>query len=70
MREIVIDRIIEISKRNSGFSQSTMRWKNRTFKGIPLCDLQTAVSSYMNQFSDDEILVLFEMIVRQDTKQY
>ena len=70
MREKLIDRIIEISKCNSGFSQGTMRWKDRKFKGILLSDLQTAVTAYMNQFTDDDLLVLFEMIIRTDTKQY
>lgn len=70
MREKLIDRIIEISKRNSGFSQATMRWKGRKFKGILLSDMDTAVTAYMNQFTDDDILALFEMIVRQDQKQY
>ena len=70
MREKLINKIIEISFRNSGFSQSTMRWKGRTFKGILLSDLQIGVTDYMNQFTDDDLLVLFEIIVRQDTKQY
>jgi predicted house-cleaning noncanonical NTP pyrophosphatase (MazG superfamily) len=70
MREKLIDRIIEISKRNNGFSQGLQRWKDKKFKGILLSDLQTAVTAYMNQFTDDDLLVLFEMIVRQDQKQY
>ena len=69
MREKLIDRIIEISKRNNGFDQGLMRWKNKNFKGILLSDLQTAVTAYMNQFTDDDLLVLFEMIVRIDCKQ-
>lgn len=70
MRELLIDRIIEISKRNNGFSQGLMRWKGKTFKGILLSDLQTAVNSYMDKFSDEEILELFELIVRQDQKAF
>ena len=70
MREKVIDRIIEISKRNNGFDQGLMRWKNKRFKGILLSDLQTAVTAYMNQFTDDDLLLLLEMIIRQDQKQY
>ena len=69
MREVIIDRIIEISKHNNGFDQGLMRWKGKNFKGILLSDLQTAVTAYMNQFTDDDLLVLFEMIVRIDCKQ-
>ena len=70
MREKLLDRIIEISKRNNGFNQGLMRWKGKTFKGILLSDMDTAVTAYMNQFTDDDLLVLFEMIIRTDTKQY
>jgi predicted house-cleaning noncanonical NTP pyrophosphatase (MazG superfamily) len=69
MREKLIDRIIEISKRNNGFGQRLMRWKGKSFKGILLSDLQTAVTEYMNQFTDDDLLALFEMIVKIDSKQ-
>ena len=70
MREKLLDRIIEISKRNNGFDQGLMRWKGKKFKGILLSDLQTAVTAYMNKFTDDDLLVLFEMIVRQDQWHY
>lgn len=69
MREKLIDRIIEISKRNNGFDQGLMRWKGKTFKGILLSDLQTAVTAYMNQFTDDDLLALFEMIIKLNAKQ-
>jgi len=69
MREQLLDRIIEISKRNNGFNQGLMRWKGKTFKGILLSDMDTAVTAYMNQFTDDDLLVLFEMIIRLDAKQ-
>lgn len=69
MREKVIDRIIEISKRNNGFDQGLMRWRDKRFKGILLSDLQTAVTAYMNQFTDDDLLALFEMIVKINYKQ-
>jgi ribosomal 50S subunit-associated protein YjgA (DUF615 family) len=70
MREKLLDRIIEISKRNNGFSQGLQRWKGKTFKGILLSDMDTAVTAYMNQFTDEDLLALFELIVRQDQKQY
>lgn len=44
MREKLIDRIIEISKRNNGFDQGTVRWGSIKFKGILLSDLCTAVT--------------------------
>ena len=69
MREKLIDRIIEISKRNNGFDQGLMKWKNRKFKGILLSDMDTAVTAYMNQFTDDDLLTLFEMIVKLNSKQ-
>ena len=69
MREKLLDRIIEISKHNHGFDQGLMRWKNRKFKGILLSDLQTAVTAYMNQFTDDDLLELFETIVTINTRQ-
>ena len=69
MREKILDRIIEISKRNNGFDQGLMRWKGKKFEGILVSDMDTAVTAYMNQFSDDDLLRLFEWIIRIDAKQ-
>jgi hypothetical protein len=70
MREKLLDRIIDISKHNNGFDQGLMRWKGKTFKGILLSDMDTAVTAYMNQFTDDDLLALFEIIIRQDQKSF
>jgi predicted house-cleaning noncanonical NTP pyrophosphatase (MazG superfamily) len=63
MRELIIDRIIEISEANDRFHPALMRWRERKFKGILLSDLQIGSTEYMNQFSDKELLTLFEKIV-------
>jgi predicted house-cleaning noncanonical NTP pyrophosphatase (MazG superfamily) len=63
MRELIIDRIIEISERNNGFDPALMRWSDKRFKGILLFDLQTGSTEYMNQFNDKELITLFEKII-------
>jgi hypothetical protein len=69
MRELLIDRLAELHNRNDGFSKSLLKFQNIRFNTTHVSDMQFGSYEYMSQFSDEELLALFELIVRVVNKQ-
>jgi hypothetical protein len=63
MRAIVENRLDELKKDTNGFNNGSFRWRNRTFNGVKIQDLE-----YEN-LTDENLLSFLEMIVRQYYKQ-
>ena len=61
MRELILARIEEISKREQGFPTSTMRWRNFTH-GTEQKHLKDVKFEELN---DADLLFLFERLIRR-----
>lgn len=63
MRELILERILEITKEHRGFSRDTMRWKNFMYKDtVHISRLE------VEALDDEELLKLFERLIRQCSK--
>ena len=61
MREIILKRIEEIRTKENGFTKSLMRWANFTIHNEAI-----HISKFdFNTVDDEELLSLFERIIRQ-----
>jgi len=69
MRIRIYERLQEIKNYHNGFSPKSMRWGNRTFKGVLLNDIPLGDYEFMDSYTDSELLELLEMLVRQMNKQ-
>lgn len=67
MREIILQRIQELSSSidgwNNGRDKSTMRWKNFQQFGEHISQIN------FNELSDNNLLIVYERIIRQLNKQ-
>ena len=65
MRELILKRIEELRQTEKGFSKEYMRWKNFTIGYT-----KTHISEFdFNSCDDEELLSLFERIMRVIYKQ-
>lgn len=68
MRQILIKRLEDIAIREKDFPASLMRWRNTNFRGWCLHMINfSALESY--DFTDEDLLDLYEYIIRRLSKQ-
>jgi len=61
MREIILKRIQEIKNHEGGFRKGTMKWDNFSTGTV-----KTHVSEFdFNQCSDEELIFLFERLIKR-----
>jgi hypothetical protein len=67
MRELMLKRIEEIKAKENGFSKSLMKWRQPLSHGtINKC----ACEINFSELSDDDLLFLFERIIRKYNTPY
>jgi hypothetical protein len=64
MRQIILKRLEDIKKAQNGFPTSLMRWQK--FKGPNDTPLKDVI---FDSIPDEELIQLFERVVRQCSKQ-
>ncbi len=62
-RELILQRLDEIEQRVQGFNSQVMRWQHVYLRGIPIQDIEFSL------LPDDELVEVFEIILRQYYKQ-
>lgn len=62
-RELILQRLAEIEEHVQGFNPQVMRWQNVRLRGILLQDIEFTL------LPDDELVEVFEIILRQYFKQ-
>ncbi len=62
-RILILDRLAEIEEYVQGFNPRVMRWQRVRLRGVPIQDLKFTL------LPDDELVEVFEIILRQYYKQ-
>jgi hypothetical protein len=68
MRTLLIKRMIELRELNKNFPEDTMRWRNFTFDGIHISKIKFTFK-YLVKYTDEELIGLFERIVKRYYQQ-
>ncbi len=63
MKQLILARIEQISKSHNGFSKSTMRWSNYFISNIHISQFN------FSELSDYDLIMEFERLIRQHSKQ-
>ena len=71
MKKLILQRLLELYKSNNYFSINLMKWRTFNLYSTPIQDIPFNDFEEMDsQFTDEQILNMFEMIVRKCSKQY
>ena len=62
-RILILDRLAEIEEEVQGFNPQVMRWQRVRLRGVPIQGLKFTL------LPDDELVEVFEIILRQYYKQ-
>ncbi len=62
-RILILDRIAEIKEYEQGFDPRTMKWTNTRIGPIPIQEIE------FSSLSDEELVEVFEIILRRHYKQ-
>ena len=70
MREAIYERLVIIRAINHKFSPRLMRFRNAEFNNVHLSEIKFGSNEDMNEYSDEELLALYEKIIRLTSKQF
>jgi len=64
MRKLILDRLSEIAEKEDGFSFKLMRWRYITINNTHISEVG------FNNLTDDDLLKIFEAIIKQANKSF
>ena len=71
MKKLILQRLYNIYTLNNKFTKNLMRWRTFEIYSTPIQNIPFDNFTEMeDQFTDEQILNMFEMIVRKCSKQY
>ena len=70
MRLAILERISVIRQSQSHFTPAIMKWKNVRFNNVHVSEIPYGDYEAMSEYTDEELVSLFELIVRQANKMY
>lgn len=69
MRKIIYQRLYNLRMLNNNFSTSLMKFRNAKFNDVLIADIPFGSYESMDEYSNEELLNLFERIIRLVAKQ-
>lgn len=69
MRKIIYNRLYNLRMLNNNFSTDLMKFKNARFNGVLFTDIPFGSYESMDEYSNEELLNLFETVTRLVAKQ-